>query len=171
MVYKIYLVTKELNYSIHPYDMREYSKELLKIGRLKIQDWITDETVDVDFKNTTILLLFSKKNCKTCVDEIFDLLNKRKYEKCTIYLISTDIMEKHEIEIFYAKYKKYLGFFKLGEISFSQNDQSPLPLLIVANSNKEVLMKKSIVPIAGIRNDEEDKLFWKRFSFLLDLLQ
>ena len=131
---------------------------------------VSNEKNNVGFNVSTILFFFSKINCQTCIEEAFDLLNSRKFTKTDIYLVSTDIGTKDEIEIYYAKYKKYLGFHKLDEITFTIDENSNLPLLMIVNEKKEVIFKKSIAPVLGIRNDIEDNLFWKRFYFILDLL-
>lgn len=139
---------------------------IVKVDTLVINNW-SKKTVDMKFDKPVFLFFFSKDNCQSCVTTVIDFLNKNN--QINSIFISTDIHEEKDMIPFEAKFNNtFSKFNSLIKVVFDKSFNYPLPILLLIDSNSQVLLVKSFPPL---NNYNDDKLFWERMKFFANNLK
>ncbi|MFH0988654.1 MAG: hypothetical protein V1799_01420 [bacterium] len=143
----------------------EYER-LNQIDTLVLSSWKKEERVTPKFDKPTILLFFSKKGCKSCYEDIIDLMSKYHNKQISTYIISTDVNTKEERSIFNARFIQALPFYSLKLLSLKDTSKYALPLFLVVDQKKQILFSKTLPPVPDALKEYP---FWQRIELLYSL--
>ncbi len=137
------------------------------LDSLRIRRWSDSSLVQPVFSKPTFLFFFSRTNCATCVDKIVDFLTSHATPAAETYIVSTDVTDPDERAAYDARFLRSLPFYALESVRRSPEVNVGLPVLMVVNTEREVLYVKQILPSDDLQGDY---LFWKHINFLYSLL-
>jgi hypothetical protein len=146
---------------------RDVLDRAVRLDSLVLRRWSDRVPVLPGFHKPTFLFFFSKASCGACVEKVVDFLTRHASPAVETYIISTDINDQGEREIFDARFLRSLPFHALESVRRPADFDAGLPLLIVVDSNRDVLFAKQVLPSDNLQGDF---LFWKRINFLYSLL-
>ena len=140
---------------------------VVSLDTLALRRWSDNAPVCPDFRRPTFIFFFSKTSCATCVDKVVDFLISRAAPAVETYIVSVDVYDPVERAAYEARFRHALPFYALESVRRSPEFDIGLPVLMVVNSEKEILYVRQILPSDDLGGDY---LFWKRMNFLYSLL-
>lgn len=146
---------------------RDLPGRVIHLDSLVLRRWSDNSILRPDFRKPTFLFFFSRRSCATCVEKGVDFLTRQATPAAEIYIISSDINDPLEREAYDARFLRSLPFYALESVRRSPDYDVGLPLLMVANADREALYVKQVLPSDDMQGEY---LFWKRINFLFSLL-